>query len=219
MTRQNVTEGVREIMTRPCPTCDGDGVIKSEETIAIEVERHLRDVAEQAKDGVEAFLVQLNPRVSRYFTGEAARVLHELEAETAKFFHFQGSEGLPLDHFAITYEGDRKDVEERAVPWREGDEVQVEIVEPHMYNVDDAVAKIDGYIISVHGAGPLVGERRLVRLTEVGRTAATAVLLGEDGEPVEVVPGEELDSKPRRRGRRGGRGRRSHAAAAEAAAE
>ena len=26
MTRQNVTEGVREIMTRPCPTCDGDGV-------------------------------------------------------------------------------------------------------------------------------------------------------------------------------------------------
>ena len=27
MTRQNVTEGVREIMSRPCPTCDGDGVI------------------------------------------------------------------------------------------------------------------------------------------------------------------------------------------------
>ena len=25
MTRQNVTEGVREIMSRPCPTCDGDG--------------------------------------------------------------------------------------------------------------------------------------------------------------------------------------------------
>jgi len=39
MTRQNVTEGVREIMTRPCPTCDGEGVIKSEETIAIEFER------------------------------------------------------------------------------------------------------------------------------------------------------------------------------------
>ena len=39
MTRQNVTEGVREILTRPCPTCDGDGVIKSEETIAIEFER------------------------------------------------------------------------------------------------------------------------------------------------------------------------------------
>ncbi len=45
MTRQNVTEGVREIMSRPCPTCEGEGVIRSEETIAIEFERKLRDVA------------------------------------------------------------------------------------------------------------------------------------------------------------------------------
>src|SRR4051794_38883660 len=42
MTRQNVTEGVREIMTKTCPTCDGEGVVKSEETVAIEVERKLR---------------------------------------------------------------------------------------------------------------------------------------------------------------------------------
>ena len=47
MTRQNVTDGVREIMTRPCPTCDGDGVIKSEETIAIEFERRMRDLAKE----------------------------------------------------------------------------------------------------------------------------------------------------------------------------
>ena len=45
MTRQNVTDGVREIMTKPCPTCDGEGVVLSEETVAIEVERKLRDLA------------------------------------------------------------------------------------------------------------------------------------------------------------------------------
>ena len=45
MTRQNVTDGVREIMTRPCPTCDGEGVIKSEETLAIEFERRMRELA------------------------------------------------------------------------------------------------------------------------------------------------------------------------------
>ena len=27
MTRQNVTEGVREIMNKPCPTCEGEGVV------------------------------------------------------------------------------------------------------------------------------------------------------------------------------------------------
>ena len=66
MTRQNVTDGVREIMTRPCPTCDGEGVIKSEETIAIEFERRMRDLAKETD--AEAILIQMNPRVSAEFT-------------------------------------------------------------------------------------------------------------------------------------------------------
>jgi ribonuclease G len=220
MTRQNVTEGVREIMSRPCPTCDGEGVIKSEETIAIEFERKLRDVAKHSDGKVEAFLVQMNPRVSAQFTGDGARVLHALEEETSRFFHFTGSEGLPLDHFEVVFSGARDEVAEKAIPWRDGDEVLVEIVEPHMYNVDDAVAKIDGYVISVIGAGPLVGAKRLVRLTEVGRTSATAVLLGEDGEPVEAAAGavssddapDDPDGPKRRRGRRGGRRRKAGSA-------
>jgi ribonuclease G len=214
MTRQNVTEGVREIMSRPCPTCDGEGVIKSEETIAIEFERRLRDLAKHAEPGVEALLVQMNPRVSAQFTGDGARVLHALEEETGRFFHFTGSEGLPLEHLEVVFQGARDEVAEKAIPWRDGDEVLVEIVEPHMYNVDDAVAKIDGYVISVIGAGPLVGSKRLVRLTDVGRTSATAVLLGEDGEPVAVEAAADDDEPKRRRGRRGGR-RRKAAAPAE----
>ena len=48
MTRQNVTDGVREILTKTCPTCDGEGVVLSEETVAIEVERELRDLRGRA---------------------------------------------------------------------------------------------------------------------------------------------------------------------------
>ena len=215
MTRQNVTEGVREIISRPCPTCDGDGVIRSEETIAIEFERRMRDLGLGAKKGVEAFLVQMNPRVSAQFTGNGARVLHALEEQTGRTFHFEGSEGLPLDHFAVTMEGKRDEVEERAVPFREGDEVLVHIVEPHMYDVDDAVAKIDGYIVSVAGAGPLVGEKRLVRIEQAGRTSATAVLVdptGSAGQPGTASDGDDGQASTRRRGRRGGR-RRSRATA------
>jgi ribonuclease G len=219
MTRQNVTEGVREIMSRPCPTCLGEGVIKSEDTIAIEFERQLRELASRAPRKVEAFLVQVNPRVSSKFTGDGARVLHALEQETGKVFHFEGSEGLPLDHFAITMEGSRQEIEERAIPFKEGDEVLVHIVEPHMYEVDDAVAKIDGYIISVVNGGRYVGSKKLVRIEEAGRTAAVATLLDAD-EP-EAADGESddeaLDSKPRRRGRRGGR--RRSAVKAEATSE
>ncbi|HLL92291.1 MAG TPA: ribonuclease E, partial [Solirubrobacteraceae bacterium] len=101
-----------------------------------------------------------------------------------KSFLFEGSEGLALDHFAITFMGTRAEVEERALPFRQGDEVLVEIVEPHMYDVDDAVAKIDGYIISIAGAAAHVGEKRMVRIDQVGRTAASALLLDESGEVV-----------------------------------
>ena len=40
------------------------------------------------------------------------------------------------------------------------------------------------YIISVKGAGPFVGSKRLVRIEEAGRTAASAVL-------IDVTPEEE----------------------------
>ncbi|HEV7775013.1 MAG TPA: Rne/Rng family ribonuclease [Conexibacter sp.] len=226
MTRQNVTEGVREIMTRHCPTCDGEGVIRSEETIAISFERRLRVLARE-KDA-EALLLQINPRVSAIFTRDGAKILRQLEQQTGKWFHFEGSEGLPLDHFAITMEGTRDKVAERALPFREGDEVLVTIVEPHMYNVDDAVAKIDGYIVSVTGGGRHVGEKRLVRIDEVGRTAAVATLVANGNGPSSEADSADggaddaaesadgVESTARRRGRRGGR-RRSRAKADSAA--
>jgi ribonuclease G len=219
---------VREIISRPCPTCDGDGVIKSEDTIAIEIERRLRVITKKAPKKHEAFLVQMNPRVSAVFTGNAKRVLHALEEETGRRFHFTGTEGLPLDHFDILMEGSKAEVMERAVPFREGDEVLVHIVEPHMYDVDDAVAKIDGYIISVAGGGRFVGAKRLVRIDHAGRTSATATMLDapEDPPPAAApapvaaadasaedgAADDGVESTTRRRGRRGGR-RRSRATA------
>jgi ribonuclease G len=223
MTRQNVTDGVREIMTRPCPVCDGTGVIKSEETIAIEFERRMRDLA--AETSAEALLLQINPRVSAEFTRDDARVLRAVEEETGKWFHFEGSEGLPLDHFAVVLEGSREEVLERAVPFRAGEEVHVEIIEPHMYSPGDAVAKIDGYMISITGGERYVGEKHMVRIEEAGRTAAVASLVdvsapaadGASGRGSEDSSGDALESGNRRRGRRGGR-RRSGARTESASA-
>ncbi|MGI9185117.1 MAG: Rne/Rng family ribonuclease, partial [Solirubrobacteraceae bacterium] len=99
-------------MTRPCSTCGGEGVVKSEETIAIEFERRLRELAPRTSSS--ALLIQMNPRVSAEFTGNDSRVLRAIEEETGKWFHFEGSEGLPLDHFAVLLEGDREEVLERA---------------------------------------------------------------------------------------------------------
>jgi ribonuclease G len=157
----------------------------------------------------------MHPHVSSQFTGNQARALHALEAETGKRFHFTGSEGLPHDYFDVVLEGTEEEVREKAIPFREGDEVLVTIVEPHMYAVDDAVAKVDGYIISVAGGGSHVGEKRLVRIEEAGRSSATAVLVddgpgsanGAAAEPKRARGSKpaDADAKPaRKRSRSGG---------------
>jgi ribonuclease G len=179
MTRQNVSEGVREIMNKTCPTCDGEGVVRSEETIAIDVERRLRKLVKGSKS--QAYLVQVHPRVAAILIGGGGKPLRELEEETGKAFHFHGSEAGPLDTFAITAEGTREEIEARALPFQKGEEVLIRIEEPHMYNVDDAIAKIDGYVISISGGGAFVGEKKLIRIDEVKRTAAYASLLSENG--------------------------------------
>ncbi len=218
MTRQNVTEGVREILTKTCPTCEGEGVVLSEETVALDVERRLRELAGERPD-TEAFLIRAHSRVIELVAGGPGRPLLEIEEETGKYFHFEGSEGVPVDHFSVVLEGSNEEVQERALPFSEGDEVLVTIEEPHMYAEDDAVAKFDGYVISVAGAGKLVGKKTLVRIEDVGRSAASAVLVdGADVVDAPVAadstlggaggPANGAKPKPRRRGRRGGRGRR-----------
>ena len=222
MTRQNVTDGVREILTKECPTCSGEGVVLSEETVALDVERKLRDlVAENPTP--KAFLIQVHPRVSNLLVNGPGRPLLALEDQLERHFHFEGKEALPIDTFNVLMEGTLDSISERALPFREGEEVLVKIEEPHMYNEDDAVAKIDGYLISVEGAGRNIGEQRLVRIDRVGRSSAEASLVdsgvsadGADGAD-DADEDDDSPEKPKRtrRGRRGGRGRKKAETAAE----
>ena len=78
MTRQNISDGPREIMTEICPTCAGVGVIPSDETHAITVERHLRQTLKgKAADSVT---VLVNPRIADVLSGEDGERLADLEA-------------------------------------------------------------------------------------------------------------------------------------------
>ena len=205
MTRQNVTDGVREIMTKPCPVCEGEGVVLSEETVAIEVDRWLRDlVADGSK--APAFLIRVNPKVAAILVGShgVEGPIHEIEQETGRHFHFEGTEALPIDHFEVVLEGTPDEVEERALPFREGEEVLVHIEEPHMYNEDDAVAKLDGYVVSVSGAATLVGEKTLVRIEKVGRSAAEASLVNPpEGVVASSADGDAHRARPRTGGAAG----------------
>src|SRR5207302_6260255 len=88
MTRQNVTEGPREVMTRKCPTCGGDGIVLSEASAAIDVERRLRALATGSR--AQAYRVELSDRVIPLLVGPGAGRLVEFEALTKRRFYLEG---------------------------------------------------------------------------------------------------------------------------------
>ena len=100
MTRQNITLGLREVMTKTCPTCRGLGVVLSEESAAIEVERNLRRMARESTARI--LRVELHPRVAALLlTGHPPR-LKQLEAETDVTFLIQAADDdTPLDRLEV----------------------------------------------------------------------------------------------------------------------
>ncbi|HZJ28965.1 MAG TPA: Rne/Rng family ribonuclease [Solirubrobacterales bacterium] len=212
MTRQNVTDGVREILTNPCPTCLGEGVTLSAETVALEGLRKLPEIAVDNPDP-EAFLIRVHPKVAGELNDPDSGLL-DIEAETGKRFHFEGGDALPISTFQLVEFGSREEIEDRALPFKAGEEVLLSIEEPHMYNADDAIARVDGYIVNVTGAGSRIGERKLVRIESVERSSAVGSLVNPDevtADEDEAEPSEQVESPTSgsrgRRGRRGGRGR------------
>jgi ribonuclease G len=217
MTRQNVTDGPREILTDRCPTCKGDGVVVSMETHAVDAERRLVKLAKGSKS--ESFLVELNSQVATLLVGPGGSRLEDLEKETGKKFALKGRQRAAHDHFVVLSEGKAEEVEPQASPVEPGQELTLELEEAHLHAETDAIARLDGYVITVAGAAAHVGEKVAIRIDNVGKTSAHGVLVSEDGDG--AAPAEKPKKKTRR-GTRGGRNRKkkpSEAASTETAAD
>src|SRR5262245_929497 len=141
MTRQNVTDGPREILTTRCPACEGNGIVVSEETYAVDAERRLRRLAASSK--AEAFLVELRTEVAALLIGAAGSRLAEIEGETGRMFAFETRDDLPADHFRVVAEGSAAKVGPTALPVAPGDELEVELLETHKHHPDDAIGRLD----------------------------------------------------------------------------
>ena len=113
MTRQNVTEGPREILTQKCPTCAGDGIVLSTHSAAIDTERRLRALAAGSKRGVEAYRVELEENVASHVIGAGALRLVEIERLSKRRFFIEAKAGAPLDHFKVGAEGKLVDLAPR----------------------------------------------------------------------------------------------------------
>jgi ribonuclease G len=201
MTRQNVTDGPREIMTRKCPTCSGDGVVLSETTAAIDVERKLRALVAGSK--AKAFRVELNARVAALVVGAGAQRLAELEELTKRRFFVESREEVHLDHLAVLDQGTVDKLTPKA-PVAEDAELQLELVEVGLHDGGAGIGKVDGYSVEVADAAKLVGKKVKARVTRVLDGTAYATLL-RPAPPAETdapITAESEAEKPTRAPRR-----------------
>ncbi len=171
MTRQNVTDGPREILTRKCPVCLGDGIVVSHETHAIDDERRLRRLVERSPH--EAFLVELNDHVADLLVGPGASRLVAFEEETGKRIWLVPTHGVSLDHLAVLAEGSADEVAPDGLPLAPGQELMVKL-EPG--DDENATAHVDGCPIAVAGAAGKVGKRMKIQVVRSTPTRAYAVL-------------------------------------------
>jgi ribonuclease G len=201
MTRQNVTDGPREIMTRKCPTCSGDGVVLSETTAAIDVERQLRAMAAGSK--AKAFRVELNARVAALLVGPGGQRLAELEERTKRRFFVEGRDDLHLDHLAVLGQGTVEELTPKA-PVREDAEIQLELGEVGLHDVGAGIGKVDGYPVEVADAAKLVGKKVKARVNRVleGTAYATLVRPAPPAEAEAPITAEAEAEKPTRAPRR-----------------
>jgi ribonuclease G len=166
MTRQNVTDGPREILTVRCPVCEGDGFVVSDASFALEVERKLRGIAKGSR--VQAFRVEVHPRVLSLLAGPGGTRLAEIEAATRRrFFLEPGSNGhVHLDHFELLGQGKLETIRPSA-PVQEGATIELKLVEVGLHDVTAGVGKLDGFEVIVADAAKLVGKKLTVTVGRV----------------------------------------------------
>jgi ribonuclease G len=202
MTRQNVTDGPREILTNRCPICSGDGVVVSDATHALEVERKLRALAKGSR--VQAFEVEVHPRVLALLAGPGGIRLEALEAAARRRFFLVPAAGnghVHLDHVEVVRQGKLETVRP-ATPVADGDEIELKLVEVGLHEATAGVGKLDdGYEVVVSGASKLVGKKVKASIGRALQGTAFAVLTDSQTVPASPITFEAEAEKPMRASR------------------
>jgi ribonuclease G len=199
MTRQNVTDGPREILTKKCPTCGGDGIVVSEATAAVDIERKLRALAAQSR--TQAYQVELAGKTASVLVGPGGERLKEIEAQTKKRFFLEARDGVHSDHFSVLKEGSIATLAPKA-PVKEDAEVELKLVEVGLHDASAAVGKVQGYDVIVAGAAALVGKKVKARVERALEGMGYATLVDAPAKPEAPITAEAEAEKPTRAVRR-----------------
>ncbi|HEY2326133.1 MAG TPA: Rne/Rng family ribonuclease [Gaiellaceae bacterium] len=196
MTRQNVTDGPREVMTKKCPTCGGDGIVISEYTAAVDIERKLRSLVTPGSRS-KAFKVEVAATTAWLLAGPGGTRLRELEDLTKRRFFLVGKEGEHLDHFRVLEQGTLEKVAPNLTV--DVDQVvEVKLGEVGLHDPGAGAGKLDGVEVVVGAAAKLVGKKVRVKVTAVADGIAWAELVDAPDKAEPPLTAEAEAERPTR---------------------
>ena len=99
MTRQRIRPSLKRSVYKDCPCCQGRAVVKTPESMAIEVVRTLMMAAQN--NDVTHIDVEVNNEVAAYLNNKKRREITRLEEEANVTVQILGSEGHYPEHLAL----------------------------------------------------------------------------------------------------------------------
>ena len=99
MTRQRIRPSLKRSVFKDCPGCSGTGVVKTAESMAIEVVRTLI-LASQQED-VAKVAVTVSDEVATYLNNKKRRELAKIEDDSEISVQIYGREGVPPEHLVV----------------------------------------------------------------------------------------------------------------------
>jgi len=109
MTRQRVQPSLERTTYIDCPYCKGAGIIKSSESMALEIIRHLKLLA--GRDQIARVQVTLHPKVAQYINNEKRDALTRLEDSHRWSIRLVGDADTGIDHAAYRcYDGQGREM-------------------------------------------------------------------------------------------------------------
>lgn len=171
MTRKKNGHTLQELFERPCPHCYGKGAVASEESVFVKILEELSRLAAQISE--PAISIETNPVISSYIIGQGGETKAALERRFGKKLVVRGNSELKMTDYVVrVFSGDAAALDKS--PFEVGQLCDCFLCEKHSANKDDAICRVNGYVILVAGGADFVGQKRLLRITEVHNTFACA---------------------------------------------
>ncbi len=99
MTRQRIRPSLKRSVYEDCPHCGGAGVVKTVESMSIDVMRLLALAAH--RDDIRRVNISVGPAVATYLNNRKRREIARIESEANMTIHLRGEENVPAEHLQI----------------------------------------------------------------------------------------------------------------------